>query len=155
MARQIPTNLFTLPQHLRTIVMFHLVDFAALDKFIDKVAKEQAVPSLKNQDQLYLTAFLYDLAMIKEWDTLRYGCLEKIETCSNVFSDLTSKLDSHERMDWDDDSLYVIGEWFKALNWRKEEYSRVRKVQPAKKSTAQFALREVAQDGFSMDENCR
>lgn len=93
--------------------------------------------------------------MIKEWDTLRYGCLEKIETCSNVFSDLTSKLDSHERMDWDDDSLYVIGEWFKALNWRKEEYSRVRKVQPAKKSTAQFALREVAQDGFSMDENCR
>lgn len=135
--------------------MFHLVDLAALDKFIDKVAKEQADPSLKNQDQLYLTPFLYDLAMIKEWDTLRDECLGTIETCSDIFSDLASKLDINERMDWDDDILYVIGEWFKALNWRKEEYDRVRKVQPAKKLTAQFALREVAQDGFSMDEYCR
>ncbi|TID19592.1 hypothetical protein E2P81_ATG06758 [Venturia nashicola] len=114
--------------------MFHFVNLTALDNFIDKIAKEQGDPSMKNQDHSYLTTFLYDLAIISEWDTLGDKCLEEMETCSNLVSDLALELDQGEADVWYADIIYLLGEWHEALKWRREEYNRARKIRPNKKS---------------------
>ncbi|QDS69934.1 hypothetical protein FKW77_001894 [Venturia effusa] len=143
MAVQIPTNLFTLPQHLRTIVMFNLIDFTATDKFIDKIAREQADPSLKNNNKLYQSTFSYDLAMSSEWDVLRDDHIQQLETYTHVLSDLASQLSNDERLQWTDDIIYVLGEWEKANLRRREEYKRACRIQPAKKETTPIATQEA------------
>lgn len=118
--------------------MFHLVDFTALDNFIDKIAKEQADPSLKNQDCSYSSPFLYDLALIKDWNTLGDTCLEEMKVCSRLVSDLAFKLDISEADVWYDDIIYLLGEWHKALKWRREEHNAARKIRPAKELPAKL-----------------
>ncbi|RDI86429.1 hypothetical protein Vi05172_g3613 [Venturia inaequalis] len=114
--------------------MLHLIDFTALDKFIDKTAEEQADPSLKNQDHSYLSHYIYDLAMNRNWETLRDECFQQMITCSDLFGDLASKLDSQEAACWFDDIIYILDKWNKAFKWRKEEYKRVCRIRPVKKS---------------------
>lgn len=80
----------------------------------------------------------YDIAMIKEWDILTNDCLEQSITWVKVLEDLASKLDWDEKMNWGDDIIYILPKWHKQLKLRREEYNRVRKIQPAKKSPAEI-----------------